>query len=103
MKIQLKRIQFVIILNLLILQIGCKKDQINLEVDKKLENLGKVITIRNGIYDVKLEKGYLQPDNSKLTDNFAYTDLINVQDSTLMLVTMSSPKNIEDFSSGSNN
>ncbi len=101
MKIQLKRIQFVIILNLLILQIGCKKDQINLEVDKKLENLGKVITIRNGIYDVKLEKGYLQPDNSKLTDNFAYTDLINVQDSTLMLVTMSSPKNIEDFSSGS--
>ncbi|WP_433901931.1 sialidase family protein [Sphingobacterium puteale] len=91
---------YLLILFFPIIVFSCAKDPEN-SIQKDIKNVGKVIFLKDSMFDVKIEKSYLRPDNGVVTDNFAYSDILNIKDSTLMLVTMVSPKNIEDFAAGS--
>ncbi|ULT28261.1 hypothetical protein KUH03_17700 [Sphingobacterium sp. E70] len=76
-----------------------KKDplEIDLEYDVDIPNDGLKINIKDGLKEIKVEKTYLLTEGQYKGYNYAYPEIIKLNDTSLMMVAKSSVANIQDF------
>lgn len=71
--------------------------EIELEYDANVPNDGLKINIKDGLKEIKVEKTYLLTEGQYRGYNYAYPEIIKLNDTSLMMVAKSSVANIQDF------
>jgi len=71
--------------------------ELDLEYVSNIPNDGLKITIKEGLKDIKVERTYLLTEGQYKGYNYAYPEIIKLNDTSLMMVAKSSVANIQDF------